>query len=563
MASYVKINGEYRQIQAIYKKINNTWTEVDNLITNLSNSVYFYDPTSIDINSTLQIIGESQYTGKSFILSAKCGNMTVYPTWSITAGSQYASINNNGKVTINSGVQNQSITVSASWTNSMNEPFTETKTITVSYDNELAIDGASTMTGTSGNVIARYNGNIVTPTWAITSGNQYATIDNTGTISIAASGTIIVSSTYSGYTTTKTIELIYEANTSTETVVDPDTGTTTTTTTTTTQNQDGSTSTSSTITTTNEDGSSSETVTNTTQNQDGSSTSTSTTTSSDGSSSQNEAVVNTDGSSTSQTTTQNADGTSQQSQTDTASDGSSATTTTNYNENGDPTSGTNNTIDTSGNSNTQEVVYDENGDTTVTSYTIDTTGNQAGTGETISGDGINTEFLPWDNSDGWEMHIKFRSNQTEQPSPPIVTDTEDTGANLHFTLVCAKSPFKPWPGFHIRWTLNKNNYSSGNLVLGYTQANSNNSTNRNLAKAPTSGANAYMYDFTISYDPTLKKYPSKFRCVDNFGRTSTISYNYNFDPIDYQFTIGYNINQKGNPYRYSNLTVYEFSINKL
>lgn len=563
MSNYIKVNNQYREIQSIYKKISGTWTIVNDIQNVFDNTLYFYDPTSIDISVTLQIIGESQYTGKSFILSAKYGDRTVYPTWGITAGSQYASINSNGKVTINSGVQNQSITVSASWTNSMNESYTETKTIIISYDNELAIDGAATMTGTSGNVIARYNGNVVTPTWAITSGNQYATIDNTGAISIVASGTIIVSATYSGYTTTKTIELIYEANTSTETVVDPDTGTTTTTTTTTTQNQDGSTSTSSTTTTTNEDGSSSETVTNTTQNQDGSSTSTSTTTSSDGSSSQNETVVNTDGSSTSQTTTQNADGTSQQSQTDTASDGSSATTTTNYNEDGDPTSGTNNTIDTSGNSNTQEITYDENGDTTVTSYTIDTSGNEAGTGETVTGTGVNTEFLPWDNSDGWEMHIRFRTVKTEQPNPPLVTDTEDTGANYHFTIVCAKSPFKPWPGFHIRWTLQKNNYSKGNLVLGYTQKGSNNSTNKTLAMAPTTGDNANLYDFTIAYDPKLKKYPSKFRCIDNFDRAATISYNYDFDPIEYQFTIGYNVNQNGQPYRYSNLTVYEFSITKL
>lgn len=557
MATYIKINGEYQQVAAIYKKNAGAWSVVSDITTALGDGIYFYNPSSIDV-AQFDIDGPLTFLGKSFNVTAIYNRKTVFPTWSITSGSQYASINSNGKVTINEGVTNQTIVIQATYLDN-----TGTISVVVSYDNQLSINCPAIMTGTSGNVIARYNGTVVTPTWSITSGNSYASIDLQGNITIIASGTIVVSATYSGYTTTKTIELIYEANTSTETVVDPDTGTTTTTTTTTTQNQDGSTSTSSTTTITNEDGSGSETVTNTTQNQDGSSTSSSTTTSSDGSTSQNETTVNTDGSSTSQTTTQNADGTSQQSQTDTASDGSSATTTTNYNEDGDPTSGTNNTIDTSGNSNTQEVVYDENGDTTVTSYTIDTTGNQSGTGESISGDGINTEFLPWDNSDGWEMHIKFRSNQTEQPKPPIVTDTEDTGANLHFTLVCAKSPFKPWPGFHIRWTLNKNNYSSGNLVLGYTQANAASSTNRNLAKAPTSGANAYMYDFTISYDPTLKKYPSKFRCVDNFGRGSTISYNYNFDPIDYQFTIGYNINQQGNPYRYSNLTVYEFTINKL
>ena len=562
MSNYIKVNNQYREIQSIYKKISGTWTIVNDIQNVFDNTLYFYDPTSIDISDTLQIIGESQYVGKSFILSAKYGDRTVYPTWSITAGSQYASINNNGKVTINSGVQNQNITVSASWTNSMNESYTETKTITISYDNELAIDGASTITGTSGNVIARYNGNVVTPTWVITSGNQYATIDNTGAISIVASGTIIVSATYSGYTTTKTIELIYQANTSTETVVDPDTGTTTTTTTTTTQNQDGSTSTTSTTTTTNEDGSGSEIVTNTTENQDGSSTSSSTTTSSDGSSSQNETIVNTDGSSTSSTTTQNADGTSQQSQTYTALDGSSATTTTNYNEDGDPTSGTNNTVDTSGNSNTQELTYDENGNTTVTAYTIDTTGNEAGTGETITGTGVNTEFFPFDGSSGFEMHIRFYSRKQDQPNPPIVEDTEDKGSNYHFTILCAKDPRSPYPGFHIRWTLPKTNYNSGNLVLGY-RGRTGSATNRNLSSAPTTGDHANMYDFTIIYDPELKKYPSKFRCVDNLNGGALITLNIDFNALDYECTLGYNINQSGQPYRYSNVTIYEFTINKL
>lgn len=557
MATYIKVNNQYKEVQSVYKKINGTWTIINTIQNTFDNTLYFYDSTSIDISATLQIIGESQYMGKSFILSAKYANRTVYPTWSITAGSQYASINSNGKVTINSGVQNQSITVSASWTNSMNESYTETKTITISYDNELAVDGASTITGTTGNVIARYNGNVVTPTWTITSGNQYATIDNTGTISIVASGTIIVSATYSGYTTTKTIELIYEANTSTETVVDPDTGTTTTTTTTTTQNQDGSTSTSSTTTTTNEDGSSSETVTNTTENQDGSSTSTSTTTSSDGSTSQNETVVNTDGSSTSQTTTQNADGTSQQSQTDTASDGSSATTTTNYNEDGDPTSGTNNTIDTSGNSNTQEVTYDENGNTTVTAYTIDTTANESDNGEQFSGNGVNTEFVPFDGVSGFEMHIRFYADSADQPRPPMVEDTEDT--NWHYNILLAKNPVSPWPGFQIRFTgLPKSGSAANkNLTFGIKvqEANNNNITiTRN---------NNHIYDITVTYDPNLTKYSKKIIARDNINNKNIYSQNYTFSDDELQLTLGYALNIQGQPYRYSVCSIYEFSITKL
>lgn len=482
------------------------------------------------VSHTFNIISEDEYVGKYFYCVSKYDNETVFSTWSITSGSQYASINENGKVTINQGVVNQTITISCTYDGN-----TATRDITISYDNQLTIECAYEITGTSGNAIARYNSNVVTPAWFITIGNQYATINNSGEITIIGTGDITIMADYSGYQTSRVIHVTYVSGQSSSTEVNED-GSVTTTTTTTVVNQDGSTTETSTSSTTHEDGSISTTDTETNINQDGSSTSTS--------------------------TTVNQDGTSSESETNVASDGSSTSTTTNYDENGDPTSGSNNTTDVQGNSNTQEVTYDENGDTTVTAYTIDTTGNTGGTGETIYGDGINTEFVPWDNSEGWEMHIRFRSNPNEQPNPPIVVDTEDTGANLHFTLVCSKSPFKPWPGFHIRWTLNKNTYN-GNLVFGYTPSGASNSTNKNLAKAPTSGTNAYMYDFTISYDPTLKKYPSKFRCVDNFGRGATLSFNYNFDPIDYEFTIGYNLNQQGQPYRYSNLTVYEFTINKL
>jgi hypothetical protein len=366
----------------------------------------------------------------------------------------------------------------------------------------IDIQCPSEITAESATVTAVYGDTILhdNVTWSIVDGSQYAVIDNNGeiTISPSASGSTVV------------ISCSYDGLTETKSV-----------------------------TLTYRSGSTSQTETEVVVNPDTGEISTITT-----------------------TTTENQDGSSTTETTNVAPNGSSETTTTNYNSDGDPVDGKTNTVDVQGNSNTQEVTYDENGDKTVMAYTIDTSGNASGTGETINGDGINTEFVPWDNSDGWEMHIRFSSSPSGQPNPPIVVDTEDTGTNIHFTLLCAKSPFKPWPGFHIRWTLNRNTYA-GNLVLGYTYSGATNSTNRNLAKAPTSGANANMYDFTISYDPTLKKYPSKFRCVDNFGRGSTISYNYDFDPIEYELTIGYNLNQQGQPYRYSNLTVYEFTINKL
>ena len=105
--------------------------EVSGTLANiLGDFIYFYDSRNIDIAASLSIIGESQYTGKSFNVTAIYNRKTVFPTWSITSGSQYASINSNGKVAINEGVTNQTIVIQATYLGN-----TETISIIVSYDN--------------------------------------------------------------------------------------------------------------------------------------------------------------------------------------------------------------------------------------------------------------------------------------------------------------------------------------------------------------------------------------------------------------------------------------------
>ena len=78
--------------------------------------------------------------------------------------------------------------------------------ITISYDNQLTIEGADTITGTTGNLIARFNSTTVNPEWTIVNGNNFATIDNRGNITIISSGTIEVEAEYvrnnNTYTTT-------------------------------------------------------------------------------------------------------------------------------------------------------------------------------------------------------------------------------------------------------------------------------------------------------------------------------------------------------------------------
>lgn len=563
MSTYIKIENTWTPINKIFKKINGEWVLQNDIISALGDMIYVYGGNTI--SKLLYIIfNQQQYTGKSFLLTSTYDGNTVYPSWTIVSGSQYVTINSNGKVTINEGVTNQSIEIQASYNGE-----TDNKTITVSYDNQLTIESADTITGTSGNVIARYNSTVVTPTWSITSGNQYATIDSSGEITIISSGTITVSASYNNYSATKNITLVYDSSTSTEVEVNED-GSTTTTVTIVTENQDGTTTETSVITTTNEDGSTSNTESETTINQDGSSETTSTTTNSDGSSSETTSTTSapdpTTGSTTSTSTTinydENGDSTgSSDNTTVNNTDGSSSSTTTNYNSDGDPTSQINNDIDTSGNSNTQNIEYNDNGDPVVTGYSIDTSNNTTTGSESLGGNtGVNTHFIPFDGANGFELVIKFRTVKTEQPNPPTVTDTEDTSSNYHFNILGGKSATAiggKWPGIDIRWTLAKSNYS-GNLLTRYQPA-----SGKQISLTITNNHQSNVYYLKYVYNPSLSTGKMKIYNLWNSSTTTIGSSNDALGSQNLEITIGYALNMQGNPYRYANVDILEFNVTKL
>ena len=592
MSTYIKIQNTWTPINKIFKKINGVWVQQNDIVSALGDMIYVYGGNTI--SQLLYIIGSDEYLGQSFILSSTYDTGIAYPEWSIISGNAYATINANGKVTILSGANENTITVQAAYNG-----YTETKDIIVTYDgHQLTIDSANTITGTSGNVIARYDGNIITPTWSITSGNSNATIDSSGTITIIQSGDIAVQAEYNDYTTTKNITLVYDAGTTTETEVNED-GTTTTTVTIEVENQDGSTTTTQVVTTTDENGNTSNTESETITNQDGSSTTTSTTTSSDGTSSETtsttsapdangsvttESTTNTtnaDGTTSTTTSelTENEDGSSESSSTtinydengnttgsttnETTSnvDGSSSSSTTNYAASGDPTDQQNVDTDTSGNINTQDVEYDSNGDPVVTGYSIDTSNNTTTGSESLSGNsGVNTHFIPFDGTNGFELIIKFRTVNTEQPNPPTVTDTEDTSANYHFNILGGKSATAvggKWPGIDIRWTLAKSNYS-GNLLTRYQPA-SGSQTSLTI----TNNHQSNVYYLKYVYDPSLSTGKMKIYNLWNSSTTTIGSNNNALGSQNLEITIGYALNMQGNPYRYDNVDILEFNVTKL
>lgn len=592
MEQLIKIDDTWKTIKAVYKKVNGHWTQLSEY--DFDDTVYMYSGTPIDFDVFL-IIAEDEYTGRQFYLVATLNDTRVNPTWSITSGNQYATINSNGKVTILQGASNNPITVRADY----NSKHT-TSSITVSYTNQLTIEGASTMSGTSGNVIALYNGSVVNPTWSITSGGQYATINSSGEITIINSGEITISATYSGMTVTKTITLIYDASMSSQTQVDPDTGAVTTTeTTTSTDPETGAVTESSTSMTTNDDGSTSETTSETVTNTDGSSSTTSSTVNSDGSSSEstvNVSAADSEGTVTTSTSisTTNADGTSSEStstleeyedgssssqseiinydengdvtgsttnETDVNADGSSSSSTTNFDENGDPTDQQNVATDVTGNIDTQDVEFDD-GEPIVIGYNIDTTASE-GEGKEIEGNGINTEFVPFKfASQGFVMHFVFETTAAAQPRPPIVADTEDTSTNYLYTILGAKTTAKVgdvWPGFEIRWVIAKSgNGTSGQLQFCRTLSGES-STARTEITTGHNGSN--VYDITVTYDPSKS---TKFIAYNNYTQaniqTSTRSLQ---SDLELDMTIGYSTDHLGDQIRHSNVIVHEFNVQRL
>ena len=664
MGQYIKINGEWKRIANVYKKVEGVWTQQNTY--SFDNRIYVYDPTVID-HDVFLIIAEDSYTGKHFYLVAQLNDRRIYPIWTIASGGTYATVNENGKVTILSAADNSLITVQANYKN-----LVETADILVSYGNQFTIEGPDNIVGTSGNVLALYNNNVVNPTWSITSGSSYATINSSGEITILDDGEITVSATYDNHNATKTITVEYDSSHSSHTSVDPNTGAITNSETeTTTDPETGATTETTSSTTTNVDGSTSETTSETTTNADGSSTTTSTTTNSDGSSSESTystsspdsdgavtttesttttnvdgtsstssstIVENEDGSSSSSSSTvnydangnptsstestttvsaadsdgaittettsstTNEDGTSSESSsivienldgssssssqtinydengdttgsttntTDVNADGSSQSSTTNYNASGDPTDQQNVGVDTTGNVDTQDVEFDENGDPTVTGYTIDTTASE-GEGKAIEGNGIDTEFVPFNfASEGFVLHIVFETRSIDQPRPPLVTDIEDSGTNWHYTILGAKMTTtiydettgkNIWPGFEIRWSIpTSGDGSNGTLNFGRTLYGESSSARTTITN-DHNGQN--VYDITVTYDPSQATH--KFVVYNNYTHANIQDVNKTLqNDVDLDLTIGYSFDHNGDPMRHANVIIHDFSVSRL
>lgn len=432
----------------------------------------------------------------------------------------------------------------------------------------LEIVGPSSASGETVQLSALYNGasfDITQAVWAIATGSASIT---GGLLIIpvgATASALTVSCTYHGITAFHNITVTYESGasseTTTETVTDPDTGETTTIVETVTENPDGSTETETQTTVTDENGDPVSTTTQTTtEYDDGSSETTATTTYPDGTSTESETAVSAPdpqtGSVTTETTTtnydENGDATGSSGNTTVNNtDGSSTSTTTNYNADGDPTDQTNQETDTEGNSSTQEIEYNDNGEPIVTGYEIDTSGSASGE-KNFDETGVNTEFYGFDVTRGFILNMHFTIDFSNQPA--------DQDENHHQILTMKRATPEPWYGFQLRQS-GTNKY----IQLG-TQFDLGGNTNTKINPHYISGSNTISeYNFQITYDPTA--IDNNFVCVDLMNNATVLSTSNLFPDLpelEYlTVCIGYGLDSNGDPYRYSNINVLEFSIQKL
>lgn len=373
-------------------------------------------------------------------------------------------------------------------------------------EHTLSINSLSSVTGETYSFTALYDNrtDVTTAcTWTMVSGMMYALFTSAGTLSIltnANDSLVIVQAEYNGLTVEKSMRVTYAHGITAETQTEIVT------------DASGNTHTSTINTVENEDGSSQVETSTVITDESG----------------------NTIGS---QESTQNNN-----------ADGSYDSTSTSYDENGDPTETINASGDTEGNVSTQGIEY-ENGEPVVTGYTIDTSGNPDGE-KTYNGDGVNTEYYAFDVTRGFVMHIHFYINFTQQPS--------GQDENHHNIVTAKRATPSPWYGFQLRQS-STNKY----IQLG-TQFSTGSNTNTTINPTWITTNVLGEYDLTITYNPTAST--NSFVCRNNLTSSNVYTSNNKFPDIDdlkyIKVTVGCAMDANGDPFRYSNIDVLDFSITR-
>ena len=175
MAQYIKVNGEWVAIQARYKKVNGVWVQVpESGFPELSAYVFGGSPS--------EVVSIAGLDSVSAVSSSYCAllngvqDVTTGSTWSVVSGSNYATIDQLGELTILSGADNSNVTIQVEHGTS-----SARKTVSVTY-----VSGATAYTETE--IVVDAGGNTSTTTTTTIENNDGSTTSESTTVEIDASG---------------------------------------------------------------------------------------------------------------------------------------------------------------------------------------------------------------------------------------------------------------------------------------------------------------------------------------------------------------------------------------
>lgn len=147
-------------------------------------------PTSISISGSSEFSGASSQYSVSYTPSN--ANMTGV-TWSITSGSEYATISSGGLLTMKDTSLSSDVTITIKATSTYSSAVYAEKTITWKtsyeevYPTALTINGNAEFSTTTSQYSVGYtpsNANVLGVTWSVVSGGEYATIDQSGLLTM-------------------------------------------------------------------------------------------------------------------------------------------------------------------------------------------------------------------------------------------------------------------------------------------------------------------------------------------------------------------------------------------
>ena len=186
-------------------------------------------------------------------------------------------------------------------------------------------------------------------------------------------------------------------------------------------------------------------------------------------------------------------------------------------------------------------------------FNIDTTNNEDGAKE-FNADGVNTEFYGFDSVEGFVLNMHFTIDFTSQPA--------NQNQNHHQILSMKRADPSPWYGFQLRQS-GTNKY----IQLG-TQFEFGSNTNTTISPQAANWVvenQIAEYNIQVTYDPTL--FNNTFVCRELLSNRQVFTTNYLFPDLPelryLTVCLGFGLDENSNAYRYSNINVINFSLEKL